>query len=150
MIVVSNTSPLIALSRIGRLDILQSLFGKVLITPEVLSEVLPKEETEDYHHIMEAVNDFIIIQSTTSNYLFKRTIDKGERSVLNLAYELNADVLIIDDRKARNEGAEMNLNAFIAYTTDILKQAETENLISSYSDIQKQLKEKNIYLPDFD
>ncbi len=150
MIVVSNRSPLIALSRIGRLDILKSLFGKITITPEVLSEVLPKEKTADYEHITNAVNDFIAVQSTTSDYPFKRTIDNGEKSVLNLANELNADVLIIDDRKARNEGTEMKLKAFLAYTTDILKQAETENIISSYSDIQKQLKDKSIYCPRYE
>jgi predicted nucleic acid-binding protein len=75
MIVVSNTSPLIALSRIRRLDILKHLFGEVV---------------------------------------------------------------------------EMKLNTFIAYITDILKQAEKEKIISSYFEIQKQLKEKNIHLPDVD
>jgi len=150
MIVVSNRSPLIALSRIGRLDILKQLFGKVTITPEVLSEVLPKEKTADYEHITNAVNDFLAIQSTSTNYPFKRTIDNGEKSVLNLANELNADLLIIDDRKARNEALEMEIKAFLAYTTDILKQAEKENIITSYKEIQEQLNAKNIYLPDFD
>lgn len=150
MKVVSNTSPLIALSRIKRLDILHKLFGKITITPEVLSEVLPKESNADYEHITNAVNEFITVQTATTEYTFKRTIDKGEKSVLNLANELDADILIMDDRKARNEAKEMNLRAFLAYTTDILKQAETEKLISSYTDIQNQLKKKNIYLPDID
>jgi predicted nucleic acid-binding protein len=150
MIVVSNTSPLIALSRIGRLDILKKLFGKITITPEVLSEVLPKDKNKDYEHIDNAINDFINVQSTTNDYPFKRTIDKGERSVLNLANELNADILIIDDRKARNEAVEMKIKAFLAYTTDILKQAENDKIISSYKEIQIELKQKNIYLPDIE
>ncbi len=150
MIVVSNTSPLIALSRIGRLDILKTLFGKITITPEVLSEVLPKDKNSDYEHIDNAINDFINVQSTTNDYPFKRTIDKGERSVLNLAHELNADILIIDDRKARNEAVEMKIKAFLAYTTDILKQAENDKIITSYKEIQIELKQKNIYLPDLE
>jgi predicted nucleic acid-binding protein len=150
MIVVSNTSPLIALSRIGRLDILKTLFGKITITPEVLSEVLPKDKNNDYEHINDAINDFINVQSTTTNYPFKRTIDKGERSVLNLANELDADILIIDDRKARNEAVEMKIKAFLAYTTDILKQAENDKVITSYKEIQAELKQKNIYLPDLE
>jgi len=150
MIVVSNTSPLIALSRIGRLDILKTLFGKITITPEVLSEVLPKDKNSDYEHIDNAINDFINVQSTTNDYPFKRTIDKGERSVLNLAHELNADILIIDDRKARNEAVEMKIKAFLAYTTDILKQAENDKIITSYKEIQTELKQKNIYLPDLE
>lgn len=150
MIVVSNTSPLIALSRIGRLDILKKLFGNITITPEVLSEVLPKDKNNDFEHINNAVNDFIEVQSITNDYPFKRTIDKGERSVLNLANELNADILIIDDRKARNEAVEMKIQAFLAYTTDILKQAENDKIITSYKEIQTELKQKNIYLPDLE
>ncbi len=109
-----------------------------------------KDKNKDYEHIDNAINDFINVQSTTNDYPFKRTIDKGERSVLNLANELNADILIIDDRKARNEAVEMKIKAFLAYTTDILKQAENDKIISSYKEIQIELKQKNIYLPDLE
>lgn len=86
--------------------------------------MLPKDKNGDYEHINNAVNNFINVQSTTTNYPFKSTIDKGERSVLNFVNELDADILIIDDRKARNEAIEMKIKAFLAYTSDILKQAE--------------------------
>lgn len=147
MIVVSNTSPLIALMRMGRLDIFKKLFGKIFITPEVLSEVMPKEENIEYEQIKKAIDDFIIVQTATTNYPFKRTIDKGEKSVLNLANELDANILILDDKKARNEAVEMKLKAFLAYTTDILKQAENEKFITSYEEVQLELMQKNIYLP---
>ena len=39
MIVVSNSSPLIALARIGRLNLLASLFKRILIPAEVEHEV---------------------------------------------------------------------------------------------------------------
>lgn len=148
MIVVSNTSPLIALLRIQRLDILKQLFGNVLITPEVLAEALPKQETDEYQYLQRAVNSFITVKKPKANFLFRRTIQRGERSVLNLTFELNADILIMDDRKARNEAKEMNLDTFLAYTTDILKFAEEKNIISSFVEIQKQLKERNIFLPE--
>lgn len=35
MIVVSNTSPISNLAAIGRLDLLQQLYGKILIPPAV-------------------------------------------------------------------------------------------------------------------
>ena len=40
MIVVSNSSPLIALSRIGRLDILASFYKRILVPAEVHHEVI--------------------------------------------------------------------------------------------------------------
>lgn len=39
MIVVSDASPLIALLSVGRFDVLQKLFGEVLIPPAVYDEV---------------------------------------------------------------------------------------------------------------
>ncbi len=40
MIVISNASPLVALSRISRLDLFQQLFGTMLIPPAVKEEVV--------------------------------------------------------------------------------------------------------------
>jgi uncharacterized protein len=37
--VVSNTGPIIALARIGQLDLLRELFGQVLIPPAVHAEI---------------------------------------------------------------------------------------------------------------
>lgn len=42
MIVVSNSGPLIALSKLGFLHILQKLFGKVILPEEVWKEVVEK------------------------------------------------------------------------------------------------------------
>ncbi len=88
MKIISNTSPLISLSRIKRLDILQKLFGKISITPEVLAEVLPSDQNEEYQHIGEALQDFIQVENATKNYPFKRAIQTGEKNVLNLAWEI--------------------------------------------------------------
>ena len=40
MIVLSNASPLITLAKIESLDLLPSLFGEIVITPEVRAEVV--------------------------------------------------------------------------------------------------------------
>lgn len=147
MIVVSNTSPIIALSRIQRLDIFDKLFWEIYITEDVLSEALPSGIVEEFEHIKNAVDKFIFTREAKTNYPFRRKIQQGEQSVLNLALDLNADILIIDDRKARNEAKEMNLNSFLAYTTDILKLAEQEQIIGSYAQIEKKLRDKKIFLP---
>lgn len=40
MIVVSDASPLVALARVSRLEILEQLFGRVLIPDEVHAELI--------------------------------------------------------------------------------------------------------------
>lgn len=148
MIVISNSSPIIALARIQRLDILKKLFGKIIIPPIVYEEVAPKGKYGfQYETIHNAVSDFIDIIAPTTDYPFTRTLQEGERGVLNLALDLNADILIMDDRKARNEAGELGSSAIITFTSDILKQAETEGLIISHNDLMQELKRKNIFLP---
>lgn len=148
MIVISNSSPIIALSRIQRLDIFQQLFGKVIIPPIVYQEIAPKHKSGlQYEHIHRAVAEFIEVIEPRKIYSFTRNLQQGERGVLNLALELNADMLIIDDRKARNEAREIGIRAIIALTADILKQAEAKQIIPSYIEIMAELRAKNIFLP---
>jgi predicted nucleic acid-binding protein len=42
MIVVANTTPIISLASINRLDILEKLFGKIIIAEAVYSEIKAK------------------------------------------------------------------------------------------------------------
>ena len=42
IVVVADASPLIALERIGRLELLKALFEEVLIPPAVAAEVAPR------------------------------------------------------------------------------------------------------------
>lgn len=43
MKVVSNTTPIISLASIGRLDILEKLFGEIIIAEAVYSEIKAKQ-----------------------------------------------------------------------------------------------------------
>ncbi len=40
---VSDSTPLIAFARIGRLDLLEQLFGTILVPPAVHQEIIPAE-----------------------------------------------------------------------------------------------------------
>lgn len=149
MIVISNSSPIIALARIRRLDIFQKLFEKVVIPPIVYQEVAPQgKRGPQYTHIHDSVAEFFKVLEPQNSHGFTRKLQQGERGVLNLAIELEADMLIINDRKARNEAHELRLRAIIAFTADILKQAETQQIIPSYVELMKELQTKAIFLPE--
>ncbi len=146
MIVISNSSPLIALSRVGRLDVLREMFGKIHIPDVVYQEtVLQSRYSVQKRNIQKAVDDnFIIVETPTTSHSFKRTIDSGERGVLNLASDRKADILIIDDKKARNEAMEFGFK--VVKTSTLLKRAEKLNLISSYADVLSELEKSEIFI----
>lgn len=70
----------------------------------------------------------------------------GELGVLNLAIEMQPDIVLIDDKKARNEAK--NLGLVPIFTTDLLKWAKSQKIIDSYQIIMNQLSENQIYLPE--
>ena len=107
MKVVSNTTPIISLASIDRLDILEKLFGEVIIAEAVYSEIKAKQgygyEQVDSH--------FIKVQRIQGqlykNFLLTQ-LDLGEAETIILAKELTADFVIIDEnlgyRFANNSG----------------------------------------------
>ena len=101
MTVVSNTSPLIALSAIGRIDILHTLYDIISIPEAVFDEItrddLPGcEEVNSLNWIRRnAVENKDEVASLTLE------IDHGEAEAIALAHELKADLLLIDERKGK-------------------------------------------------
>jgi predicted nucleic acid-binding protein len=101
MIVVSNTSPLNVLVRIGHIDILGSLFGKVFIPPAVSSELSHPGTPEVVRKWMVARPDWLEVRAPSRIDATLEIDDPGEVEAISLALELKADFLLADDRKAR-------------------------------------------------
>ena len=113
MIVVSDTTPLISLLKINRIDLLEKLFGDVLIPQAVFDEL-----TVDERFRLEAdeirQKKFIVVKPVNnpeSASILKRAagLDQGESEAIGLSDELKADLLLMDDAKGRNVSAQMGL-----------------------------------------
>jgi len=147
MIAISNASPLIALSRIYRVDIFQKLFGRIVIPSIVHREVVINCPNPNQKHYLEnAVRTFIDVKQPRKYLTFTRNLGKGEQGVLSLAVEMSPNIVLIDDKKARNEAREIGYMP--SFTTDIIKEAEHQGFIPSYKRIIRKLYEKKIYLPE--
>ncbi|OQY58935.1 MAG: hypothetical protein B6245_09235 [Desulfobacteraceae bacterium 4572_88] len=140
---VSDTSPLIALSKIGHLQILEKLFLRVLIPRSVSEEFLRNCTPEEEAAFEDACQNFLRIIEITKCYRFKRRLDTWERDALTLAMEKKA-AIIIDDRKGFNEAVEQNL---IAVST--MRIAEERNIIPDYKELEKSLRKKSFFLPAY-
>ena len=133
MIVVSDTTPLISLLKINRLDLLKKLFVDVLIPQAVFDEL-----TDDERFRLEAdqirEKKFIVVKPVnnpeSTNILKRATgLDQGESEAIVLTDELKADLLLMDEAKGRNISAQMGLR--IMGTIGILMAAYEEDELSS-------------------
>jgi predicted nucleic acid-binding protein len=74
MIVISNASSLVALSRIYRLDLFHQLFGTLLIPPAVESEVVTYcPDARQKRHLETALDTFFSHGSLSINSYFHDT-----------------------------------------------------------------------------
>jgi len=126
MIVVSDTTPINYLVLIGEIDILPMLFGKVILPESVWKELNDMDSPDAVLDWVEDLPGWIDIQAAKS---IDTTInlDRGEQEAISLAKEINADLLLVDDRKARNVAIELGFN--IAGTINILESAHKRNLV---------------------
>jgi predicted nucleic acid-binding protein len=147
MRVISNTSPLIGLAKINRLDILQQLFKQIIIPQAVYNEFLRYCPYAEAQYFQAACHSFITVLAVNNTTTFKRNLDLGESEVLTLALSESVDIVLIDDRKAFNEAKELNIKT--ASTHVILKMAETKGFIENYQIVASQLAEKGFFISNY-
>ena len=127
-IIISETSCLIALTRINQLPILKSLFDEIFITEEVKDEFgtpLP-----DWIRTKNLINNAQKLE-------LEKLLDSGEASAIALALEIENSLLIIDELKGRKIASQYNVP--IIGTLGILLLAKKENLIVDLNPIIQEL-----------
>ena len=108
-VIVSNATPIIAFSRINRLDLFQQVTGAIVIPQEVEKELYGHRRTD-----VPALNrsNWIKVRKVKSQAdveLLLPSLDQGEAEVIVLSKELGAGLVIIDELTARKVAIMMGL-----------------------------------------
>lgn len=100
--VICNTGPIVALSMIDRIDILRDLFELVTVPEAVHMEILEGGTTNAGLANYQKVKWIkVMTLSNPVDPLLRTSLDSGEAAVIGLARELSANLVLIDERKAR-------------------------------------------------
>jgi len=89
-VIIADTSCLIALKDIDDLQLLNLVYDKITITPEIEDE------------FGESLPEWIIVEEVSDKKkisLLELELDKGESSAIALAIEKDDSLLIIDEKK---------------------------------------------------
>ncbi len=139
-IVIVDSSCLIGLSKIGKLEILHQIFGKIIIPDAVYHEVVVRgkgkagaEEVKraDWIENKKVKNELAV-------RAFRTYLGFGESEVIVLANEYKADFIILDDWKARQTAEELNLP--IIGTIAILQKAAEKGIIENLVTVLENLR----------
>mgnify|MGYP006919343431 CR=1 FL=1 len=110
MTVVSNTSPLIALSLIDRFPIIFDLFRTINISPAVYREIQHEPAKTQVTNAYERNQIHIIpVHDQTAVQILQGRLDIGESETIILAKQVNADFVILDEVNGRKAAMELTI-----------------------------------------
>ena len=144
--VVVNTTPLIALSHVGQLDVLKRLYGEIIIPEAVYRELSIKTESICKKAVDNSL-EWIRIKSINNEMakaMYKTQLHDGEVEVMILSKEIAADVVIIDDANAKKHAKYLGLP--VTGTLGVLIKAKREGYINELKPIFSQMVENDIYI----
>ena len=140
--IISISTPLIILSKIGELEILKNLYGEIIIPRAVFEEVTIKSDAIknfDWIKILE-------VQDKSNRKIYQAKLHDGEVEVMMLAKEISADLLIIDDNAAKKFAKFLGFQ--VTGTLGVLLKAKSEKIISEVNPILEKMLAENFYIGD--
>ena len=144
---ISNTSPLLYLYRIGKIELLPRLFDEVLSAPAVVEELeagkrkgydVPSVEMYAWLRVMSP-------QQVPSEWLAS-DLDKGELETMALALEHQEKVVILDDALARRIAQAAGLEVW--GTLRVLLEAKKRKLLPTMSSVVDELRQSGMWISD--
>jgi len=128
MIVVADTSPINYLILIGRIEILQTLYGRILIPHSVHEELLSLKAPPSVRAWAKDPPIWLELLSPSTNLNPPvARLDRGETEAIALAEELDADWLLIDEALGRDEASRRGLQTI--GTLGILREGHRAGLL---------------------
>lgn len=140
MIVVSDTSPILNLALIERLDLLLEMYQQVIIPPAVYEELtVSSSELPDL--LDRTSRDWMLVVAPHDQgrlAALRKELDRGEAEAIVLATEWKADLLLIDERHGRKIAAACGVR--ITGLLGVLVEAKTKGLVDQVKPLFDELR----------
>ena len=144
--VIVNSTPIIALSAVDRLNLLKDLYGTIIIPSAVSNEIRAKNKSKAQTQL-EISSDWIQVKDIVNEaqkQTFRTQLHEGEVEVLILGQELSADLLIIDDYTARKYAKYHGFN--VIGTVGIFLLAKSKGFVREIKPLVDDLISNGIFI----
>ena len=133
---IADSTCLIVLDKIGRLDILLKSFPRVIAPPAVLAEV-------------GRVPAGVVVSSVRNKgslSVLRLSLGEGESEVIALATDYPSSILILDDLKARRVAERLSLR--VMGTIGMVTQAKLRGLVEEVAPILADMKAAGFHMSE--
>jgi len=138
VIVVSDASPLIGLAAVGHLDLLRRLYGEVMIPAAVHQELTASSKAPGSTEIDSA--SWVQAQAVQNRSLVDALslhLDLGEAEAIALAVEVDAELLLMDERRGRS--AAVRLGRRVVGVLGVLIEAKRSGHLPAVGPVMEAL-----------
>ncbi len=103
--VVSNSSPIIHLAKIGKLELLKEYFQGIIVPKAVYRECILEGNGHEEVELIKNANWIKVSQVKDQKLvrLLRSSLDDGESEAIALSLENGADLILLDDSDAREK-----------------------------------------------
>jgi predicted nucleic acid-binding protein len=138
--VVSNSSPLIALTRVNHLLLLQRLYSELYLPAAVWHEVVVQGRGQPGAAAVQGAPWIVRSAIRNAPLVLSLTQDlgAGEAEAIVLAQELPADLLIVDERHAREKARRLGIP--VIGVLGVLLEAKARRLLPAVRPVVDDLK----------
>jgi predicted nucleic acid-binding protein len=155
VIAVCNSTPLIHLAKINKLELLSRIFNRVISTNQVFEETVTNGGNwVDAARIRAAVEQGWLQVMPMPESLYPLYVElcgalgAGEASTIVMALELKPDALIIDERAASKKVQVFGLDSILTGTIGILVRARKKGLVPELKSILDSLRSTSFWIDD--
>ena len=141
--VVVNTTPLIALSGIGKLNILKDMYGEIFIPKAVYDEVKLEPAYSEVNSSLDWIN-VVDIDNNVYAKMFSTRLHAGEVEAIMYAIDTKADLIVLDDKLARKTAKYMGLT--VTGTLGVVIKAKEIGYIEAVKPIMNMLIQNGLYI----
>lgn len=147
-VIVCNAGPLIALASVGKVALLNELFGEVYVAEEVRREVEAGGESGVGIDLFQK-HDWLRVSAPKNpvNLSLASLLDPGEAATITLAHELHASLVLVDEAKGRKIAGDVYHLPVIG-TGRVLVEAKKRGLIADVKPALDAMRSKGYWIND--
>ena len=146
MIIIADSSPLIALAVISKLELLDKLYEEIYVPNAVFQELADNDKAFANELRRFLTGRIKEVKNRLAVDVLLSDIGAGEAEAIILALEQHPDVVLIDDLKARKFTKLRGLN--IIGTLGILLKAKKEGLVQEIKPLLDDMLDANIRISE--
>lgn len=141
--VIVNSTPLIVLCGIGKLNILKEMYEEIIIPSAVFREVTAKDDSACVQ--IKSAGAWVHVEQIKDHgekKMYKAKLHDGE--VMILAQERNADLVILDDNAAKKTAKYLGLT--VTGTLGVLVKAKRQGIIEEVRSLLSEMRQNGFYV----